>query len=403
MRAIGRSRRSTTLCWTIGVGLLLLFQGLAAGQQVDELQAAIEAKRAEAATLGQGLDQQRQAAEALKVELAQLQAMSNELERAKTEALEAMDAQYQRIIDDPGLDLAETQAAYRAAVAAQRRHEAAVEGKAREVASQQQQIDQANQDAEAANRQLAQLRRDLQAARVGRLQRELSLTDSIALTNVIACEGNETIAGCIARAEQEARDAAVRAFVDRLFASATESDLIAKQRDGIATDASLVDVRIDKSGFRGQGDYVVELTAEVSNSVSQQQACRLLSLDEERCPTGEAVAASATAAPAAADSGEQAAVPRVSPSPADTVAAAPDATQADARTADRGPYMLTVRSNVYYDEVFIDGVAYGSTRVDVMLPAGDYDIEVRKPGHTSYTERVRLDRASTVIAELTEQ
>jgi hypothetical protein len=391
------------LCWIIGVGVLLLFQGLAAGQQVDELQAVIEAKRAEVAMLGQGLDQQRRAAETLQGELAQLQAMSDELERAKTEALEAMDAQYQRIIDDPGLDLAETQAAYRNAVAAQRRHEAAVEGKELEVARQQQQIDQANRDAEAANRQLAQLSRDLQAARVGRLQRELSLTDSIALTNVIACEGNETIAGCIARAEQEAREAAVKAFVDRLFASATESDLIAKQRDGIATEASLVDVRIEKSGFRGQGDYIVELTAEVSNSVSQQQACRLLSLDEGRCPSGEAVAESATATPAAADAREQPVVPRVSPSPADTVASAPDTPPTDVRTDGRGPYMLTVRSNVYYDEVFIDGVAYGSTRVDVMLPAGDYDIEVRKPGHTSYTERVRLDRAATVIAELAEQ
>jgi hypothetical protein len=266
-----------------------------------------------------------------------------------------------------------------------------------------QQIDQAGRDAEAAKRQLAQLGQDLQAARVGRLQRELSLTDNIALTNVIACEGTETIAGCIARAEREAKEAAVKSFVDGLFASATESELIAQKRDAIATEASLVDVRVEKSGFRGQGDYVVELTAEVSNSVSREQACRLLSLDDARCPGGDAIADPAPTTPASAASSEQAAVPRVPPSPPASDVSTPNVPPIDARTSARGPYMLTVRSNVYYDEVFIDGIAYGSTRVDVMLPAGEYDVEVRKPGHISYTERVRLDRASTVIAELAEQ
>jgi hypothetical protein len=92
-------------------------------------------------------------------------------------------------------------------------------------------------------------------------------------------------------------------------------------------------------------------------------------------------------------------------SPADEPAGAgPAAAEEDddAAPAADGNYRLTVRSNVYYDEVYINGVAYGSTKLDVMLPAGEYDLEIRKPGHTSYKERITLDRARTVKAELAE-
>jgi len=41
--------------------------------------------------------------------------------------------------------------------------------------------------------------------------------------------------------------------------------------------------------------------------------------------------------------------------------------------------------------------------VDVMLPAGEYDIEVRKPGYSTWSGRVTLKGAETVIAELNEQ
>jgi hypothetical protein len=106
--------------------------------------------------------------------------------------------------------------------------------------------------------------------------------------------------------------------------------------------------------------------------------------------TGEARAAGDSAAPA----------PPLEPAAAEV----PSAADADeAQPADAGPFMLTVRSNVYYDEVYIDGVSYGSTRLDVMLPAGEYAVEVRKPGYSSWSGRVRLNGAATVLAELEEQ
>lgn len=79
-----------------------------------------------------------------------------------------------------------------------------------------------------------------------------------------------------------------------------------------------------------------------------------------------------------------------------------DATAETAAGAEAERYRLTVRSNVYYDEVYIDGVPYGSTKLDVMLPPGEYDVEVRKPGHAAYRERISLNGSRTLRAQLAE-
>ncbi len=62
--------------------------------------------------------------------------------------------------------------------------------------------------------------------------------------------------------------------------------------------------------------------------------------------------------------------------------------------------MLTVRSNVYGDTVFINGKNYGSSRVDVELPLGQYKIRVEKPDCDSFEESVNLRQAYTLHVQL---
>jgi formylglycine-generating enzyme required for sulfatase activity len=61
---------------------------------------------------------------------------------------------------------------------------------------------------------------------------------------------------------------------------------------------------------------------------------------------------------------------------------------------------ITLRSNVYDDEVFIDGVSYGATRLTTSLPKGFHDIEIRKRGYKSYKARIDLRKAQTINANL---
>jgi len=51
---------------------------------------------------------------------------------------------------------------------------------------------------------------------------------------------------------------------------------------------------------------------------------------------------------------------------------------------------LTVRSNVYDDEVYIDGKFKGTTRLTVNLRPGTHSIRVEKQGYTSASRRINL-------------
>jgi len=51
---------------------------------------------------------------------------------------------------------------------------------------------------------------------------------------------------------------------------------------------------------------------------------------------------------------------------------------------------LTLRSNVRGDKVYIDGQYKGSTRLDLKLPKGRYNIRVEKDGHTPYEKAIDL-------------
>ena len=61
---------------------------------------------------------------------------------------------------------------------------------------------------------------------------------------------------------------------------------------------------------------------------------------------------------------------------------------------------LTLRSNVYDDQVYINGAYAGQTKLVTQLAAGWHDIEVRKGGYQTYSARLLLDKDQTIRARL---
>ena len=61
---------------------------------------------------------------------------------------------------------------------------------------------------------------------------------------------------------------------------------------------------------------------------------------------------------------------------------------------------LTLRSNVYDDQVYINGAYVGETKLVTQLAAGWHDIEVRKSGYRTYSARLLLDKDQTLVARL---
>lgn len=64
---------------------------------------------------------------------------------------------------------------------------------------------------------------------------------------------------------------------------------------------------------------------------------------------------------------------------------------------------LNIRSNLYDDNVEINGVNYGSTPVEVMLPVGPHMITVQKEGYRSFHRELTVRRDQNLRAVLVEK
>jgi hypothetical protein len=393
--------RTVCLCLFLG---LFLPAVTAAATDPAALQSEVDAKVAEIDALRQQVADAEQAAATIGTELDRLRDESEDLEQRRSETLAALEARFERVIEDPTMDLAAAQQAYRDAFETLAANRANLTAKARELTEQQGDVATARDAAAKAGAALTALRAQLNRARFERLVRELNVVGEITLTSTITCEPDETIAGCIARGEDTARELARTRFRDQVLAAVTEADVAA--RHGADDDAlpTLIRSEIQSGGFRGQGDYVVELSAELRNEIDAAQACRLLGLTEAEC-RGDATAAATAGTPAAQETAPGDLPQEEAPEEIgeETAEAPADSAEPGPPPATDGQLRLTVRSNVYYDEVYIDGVPYGSTKLDVLLPPGEYDLEVRKPGHSVYRERIALNDSRTVTATLYEQ
>ncbi len=65
--------------------------------------------------------------------------------------------------------------------------------------------------------------------------------------------------------------------------------------------------------------------------------------------------------------------------------------------------LLSIRSNVYNDKVYVDGEYKGSTRLDLWLAPGLHSVKVEKDGYSIYEEQIDLQKKSRLIAKLHRQ
>lgn len=63
-------------------------------------------------------------------------------------------------------------------------------------------------------------------------------------------------------------------------------------------------------------------------------------------------------------------------------------------------HTLTIRSNLYNDKVYIDGVFKGSTPITLSIPSNNYRILVKKNGYESYVDDINLNESNFIYAVL---
>ncbi len=379
---------------------------------VNEIEAEISTKQAEFEKHTLVLQQQLELEKQLQKQLESLQGKAARLEQKRNQSLDMMNEMYRRFVDDPTLDLADSQAKYQQSVEEFKQNKRDVTLQLDAIASQSQEIERLHLVQKDTREALSALQNRLANARVARLYNEFRREGTLEVIHTVNCQRTDTLAGCEKRGQQQALQKASNRFLDQIFDNLSERRLIEAKRSQSDAYVKILSSHVVESSFSGQGNYNVNLSVSMQGDVSGSRLCGLLELDNLFCADyGTAMSSSypssypvntnqtsygdLTLNPQHNDVVSVDTLKKSSITDYETTPVTKPAGQDVAKT-----YQLTLRSNVKGDEAWIDGVSYGPTRLTVTLPAGVHDIEVRKQGYQSYQVRLDLAKSQTIHAKL---
>lgn len=340
---------------------------------VDAIQADIANKQTEYDNYSLALQSQMEQVSQMKQQLSNLRLQSTKLEREKTLAKEEMDSQYDRMVEDPSLDIAASRMAYLESVNAHKQNKIDIQNQLTAVQSKEKEVAGIRVSKHALLNTLESLKEQLNNSRVERLYNQFNRSGELSVQHTIDCDLEEVIADCMRRTEQLAKQKASKRYLDKIFSELSEAESANRQRSAADTSVKVQSVDITNKGFSGTAKYTVAMNVSLRGNLTRQQACQLLDLNERYC----------------VEYPDQASV-------SEKKLQEPNKTKYDSNLM----YELTVRSNVFDDEVFIDGVSYGSTKLNVMLPAGEHSVEVVKLGYQPYVEKLELTENRLVRVNL---
>lgn len=344
-----------------------------AAPAVDAIQADISNKQTEYDNYNLALQTQMNQAKQMKEQLSNLREQSKKLDREKAIALEEMNAQFQKMIDDPSLDIATARLRYTESVNAHKQNKLDIQNQLVAVQEKEREVAGIRVSKHSLLNTLESLKEQLNNARVERLYAQFNKSGSLTVQHAVDCDLEEIISECIRRTEQLAKQKASKRYLDKIFAELSESKSATSQRNAADTSVKVESVNVTGKAFSGVAKYSVTMDVALKGNLTRKQACQLLELNERYCVEY----------------------------PGDTVDVAKKSGPAKAKYDSNLMYELTIRSNVFDDEVYIDGVSYGSTKLSVMLPAGEHSVEVVKLGHQSYVEQIELTENRLLKVNLT--
>jgi formylglycine-generating enzyme required for sulfatase activity len=381
---------------------------------VSGIESEISIKQAEYDNSTQILEKHLKEESQLQSQLDLLRARSAELDKEKNQALDAMNEMYRRLIDDPTIDISTAQARYQQAVVDHKQNKDDIAMQLAAIASHRKDIEQIRVAKHAQLNTLESLKEQLTTARVERLRNEFTREGTLEVDHTINCKRTETLAACEQRGQQMGLQKATKRFIDQIFANLTEERLVEPKRNMAGAQVQIISSHVVNSAFSGQGNYNVNLSVTMRGDVNSSRLCSLLSADNRYCSeygTPLSTSYQANYGNSFYDSqltfsdnqdNNTVSVSRMNNQPVRDYSVQPSASVNSLVVDNTKSKMveLTLRSNVYDDEVFIDGVSFVSTRLATSLPSGIHDIEIRKQGYKPYRVSIDLRKAHTINAKL---
>lgn len=293
----------------------------------------------------------------------QAEHLDNQLQQSKS----TLDKDYARLNDEPDFDLRPSQQAYQDAWAKVKQNQEDrldSEQKLQELYAELNLLE-AQQKKHAA--EIEALEQQKVRARVARLRNELKPQKQLSVSFTNVCDQSMTLSACSEQTESLAQQKAVNQFRDQLIDATTEAQQVRRHLNASSLNIHVTQHNVTKSGFYDGVRFRTLMDVTLEARPAKNAACKLLNVDSTYCfDEGEGVE----------QSPQQKEVPWVT---------------------------LTIRSNQYQDKVSIDGVSYGNTPLDVMLPVGPHMITVEKEGYRSFHQELVVTADQTLRAVLREE
>lgn len=338
---------------------------IAASNSIIEIETQLSSQYSEQKSAQFDIDAQANLIEQQENVVKQLAQSDQSLRQAFKQAKKSLEADYQRMVNDPSVDFSVSQSNYQQAWNKVKANQ--LEQQDASVHLEELQTAFVDKKAKLATieQNIIQLGDDKNRARVQRLRQELAGTHKLSVSFTNQCQATMTLSKCDEQTKELALQKAVSEFQQELIGSTTETNLIKQNLSKTALNIHVLGYNNKESGFSDGVRYRTQMDVDLKTKISDSAACELLNVDKRLC-------------------------------------FAPGTTSGEQYTNEKEMawVTLTVRSNLYDDKVMINGVSYGSTPVEVMLPIGQHSVVIEKNGYRTFKQDVKVKSDQSLNAQL---
>ncbi|UPR32293.1 SUMF1/EgtB/PvdO family nonheme iron enzyme [Vibrio crassostreae] len=294
---------------------------------------------------------------------ARLAELSAQAEHTLAKAKASLEQDYTRMIDEPDFDISLAQKRFQDAWKTVKEGKLAISDSEQKQQGLMIELEAIQAEKAAAEASIANLNQDKLRARAERLRNEITQTEEQTVSFTNRCSSDMTLAQCSDQTVTLALQKAVKQFQHSLVDNATESKTVKEHLASASLNIHVLQHKVKSSGFSEDNRYRAVIAANLETRPDKNTPCRLLGIQSSNCFTQS----------------EQ---------------------QANDQQKEVAWVNLVVRSNQYNDNVSINGVNYGSTPVEVMLPTGQHMVTIEKEGYLSFHQELKIARDHNLRAVL---
>ncbi|CDU04801.1 putative structural maintenance of chromosomes protein fused with sulphatase-modifying factor [Vibrio coralliirubri] len=335
----------------------------AIASSVTDIESSLFEKHADLTAVEKKLADKQNEVDNQAQQTARLAELSAQAEQTLAKAKASLEQDYTRMIDEPDFDISLAQNRFQDAWKTVKEGKLAISDSEQKQQGLVMELEAIQAEKAAAEASIANLNQDKLRARAERLRNEITQTEEQTVSFTNRCSSDMTLAQCSDQTVTLALQKAVKQFQHSLVDNATESKTVKEHLASASLNIHVLQHKVKSSGFSEDNRYRAVIAANLETRPDKNTPCRLLGIQSSNCFTQS----------------EQ---------------------QANDQQKEVAWVNLVVRSNQYNDNVSINGVNYGSTPVEVMLPTGQHMVTIEKEGYLSFHQELKIARDHNLRAVL---